>query len=558
LALQQSQGVLSTGNRREVLAFLNGQDPGSSEIVGMLKSMKNEMARSLESMDKAEERSAKGFSAMTATKTKEANFARESTETKKERAGTVAVELVQSKNALEDSQAEQADSEKFLATLERQCGSKQAEWAERSKLRTEEVAAVGQAMAILNDDDALDVFKKAVPAALVQKAPVGFLQSAGHNGHASSAALVRLQNAKSLIASSSASDKSKPFATLLFMMGSAVRRAQRSSTEGAVDFGEVVKMVDEMVAVLQRASKDDVRQKEFCITELQKSEDGAQSSQDKLDSLSGMMEEQTDAIADVTQEISDLNAGVASLDKDVATATEQRKEEHAEYLETVRLTETAVELIGKAKNRLQKFYNPTLYRAPPKQEISMEDKIVRAGTSALAQSEASFDDDDDVTVPAFIQIHAHHQSKVALPQAPEAFIAYGAGSKKKSGGVMALMDSISNELKASLQEAEHNEKSAQGEYVELMSESQVKRAQDGKSLTDRSATLAELNGQLTDAKESQHLTMKELENTHGTIANLHGSCDFILKNFEYRAQARASEINGLNNAKAVLAGASYH
>merc|ERR1719379_121311 len=129
-----------------------------------------------------------------------------------------------------------------------------------------------------------------------------------------------------------------------------------------------------------------------------------------------MMEELADSISDTETTVADLTDGIKALDKDVATATEQRKEEHADYLETIQLTETGVQLMEKAKNRLQKFYNPSLYKAPPKKEMSMEDKILSAGTSALTQSEASFDSDDDITAPApdalFAQVRAHH-SRVA-------------------------------------------------------------------------------------------------------------------------------------------------
>merc|ERR1719389_1243360 len=145
-------------------------------------------------------------------------------------------------------------------------------------------------------------------------------------------------------------------------------------------------------------------------------------SQDKVSSLQATIEEMTDAIADAEQTIADLTAGIAALDKDVAVATETRKEEHTMYLETVKLTETAIELVGKAKNRLNKFYNPSVYKAPPKKEMSMEDKIVGAGVSALAQSEASFDSVDDGSDDApmsFVQVFKH--SKVAPPEAPETF-----------------------------------------------------------------------------------------------------------------------------------------
>merc|ERR1719399_110298 len=112
-----------------------------------------------------------------------------------------------------------------------------------------------------------------------------------------------------------------------------------------------------------------------------------------------------------------------ALDKAVAEATEQRKAEHTDYVEELQLTSTAVQLVKKAKNRLQKFYNPTLYKAPPvKKEMTMEEKIIDAG-AAFAQRKAD----------------------VAPPPAPETFGAYEK-STEKSAGVLGLMDMIVKEL----------------------------------------------------------------------------------------------------------------
>merc|ERR1719161_3248283 len=187
--------------------------------------------------------------------------------------------------------------------------------------------------------------------------------------------------------------------------------------------------------------KDDLTQKDFCIAELTKNEKEMADTQDKIGSLTSTIEEMTDAIADATQNIADLTDSIKALDKDVAEATENRKEEHAEYLETLKLTETAIELLGKAKNRLNKFYNPAVYKAPPKTEMSMEEKIVAAGTSALTQSEATFDSDDDAVSLAQVRsIRAHRGLRVAPPEAPE--LEFGGKKTQKSGGVMALMDTL--------------------------------------------------------------------------------------------------------------------
>merc|ERR1719316_2059981 len=168
-AIQNSQTVTSD-DRADTLAFLQGQTdgPGSGEILGMLKAMKDEVSRDIATLTKNEEAAVKGFSDMSTSKEKEIEFADESIESKKERVGTLAVEIVQLKDEIEDSAAEAAESEKMGAALAKQCAEKKKDYDAASKSRADELAALGEAIGILTDDDALDVFKKAAPSAFVQ------------------------------------------------------------------------------------------------------------------------------------------------------------------------------------------------------------------------------------------------------------------------------------------------------------------------------------------------------------------------------------------------------
>merc|ERR1719265_1888582 len=88
-ALRASQRM-TDGDRSTVMSFLEGQTPGSSEILGMLKAMKDELSRDIASLTKTEESAVAGFTDMKASKEKEIEFADESIESKKER-----VELLQ-------------------------------------------------------------------------------------------------------------------------------------------------------------------------------------------------------------------------------------------------------------------------------------------------------------------------------------------------------------------------------------------------------------------------------------------------------------------------------
>merc|ERR1719502_1981550 len=55
-----------------------------------------------------------------------------------------------------------------------------------------------------------------------------------------------------------------------------------------------------------------------------------------------------------------INDGVKALDESVTQATENRKSESAEYQELMQSDSAAVDLLGMAKERLNKFYNPDL------------------------------------------------------------------------------------------------------------------------------------------------------------------------------------------------------
>merc|ERR550537_311354 len=80
-------------------------------------------------------------------------------------------------------------------------------------------------------------------------------------------------------------------------------------------------------------------------------------------------------IATLKDEIDALYAAIKQLDKDVVEATETREQENKLYVKTMAEDNAAKELIGIAKNRLAKFYTPKLYKAPPKLELTAEERV---------------------------------------------------------------------------------------------------------------------------------------------------------------------------------------
>merc|ERR1719281_337863 len=109
---------------------------------------------------------ASGFEELSAAKAAEISSAPSAIESKTKRAGNVAVEVVQTQDDMEDTEKEVAETQAFLGDLATQCAEKKDAWGERQKTRAEEISAISEAIKVLNDDDALDLFKKT--AGLVQ------------------------------------------------------------------------------------------------------------------------------------------------------------------------------------------------------------------------------------------------------------------------------------------------------------------------------------------------------------------------------------------------------
>merc|ERR1719240_1490333 len=271
-----------------------------------------------------------------------------------------------------------------------------------------------------------------------------------------------------------------------------------------------------------------------------------------ISGLETAIAESEEGIATLTDELAALEKGIKELDKMVAEATETRKDEHALFVQTAAENNAALQLLDVAKNRLNKFYNPAVYKPPPKRELTEEERLYVASGGVLDPTPAP----GGIAGTGIGNPLAFVQTKMrdAPPPPPETVDAY---AKRDSSGPIALIDRLKNDLQKETQENEHDEEVAQKEYEEFMTDSALKRQADSKSITEKEAQKAELEADLMAAKDQKETSEKELLATHEYIAQLHGSCDFLIQNFELRKEARANEKDALERAKAVLSGADY-
>merc|ERR1712051_854523 len=133
-----------------------------------------------------------------------------------------------------------------------------------------------------------------------------------------------------------------------------------------------------------------------------------------------------DSISTLSQEIAALEAGIKALDSSVAEAAAQRKDENAEYKALIASNTAAKEVLNFAKNRLNKFYNPKLYKAPPKVELSREDRIYKNEGGSVTTPAPGGIAGTGITVLAQVAIHSGHED--APGPSPETWGAYASKS----------------------------------------------------------------------------------------------------------------------------------
>merc|ERR550532_3702179 len=343
-------------DREDLTAFLSGGSsyaPASGSITGILKQMGDTMSADLGDATKTETDAIATYDQLMAAKTKEVDALTASIEEKTRRIGELGVSIVQMKNDLSDTEQSLIEDKKFAAELQKSCATKESEWAAICKTRSEELLALSDTIKILNNDDALELFKKTLPGS------ASFVQVQVTD----KAVRERALNALKAGRSAQSSDQHRLEFIMLAIQGK------------KVGFDKVIKMIDNMLGLLGEEQLDDDHKKEYCEKQFDFADDKKKGLDRTVSKLETAIDDATETIASLAEDIASLGDSITALDKAVAEATANRQEENSDYQNLVASNSAAKELLAFAKNRLNKFYNPRLYKAPPKRELSEDERI---------------------------------------------------------------------------------------------------------------------------------------------------------------------------------------
>merc|ERR1719450_2042939 len=218
-------------------------------------------------------------------------------------------------------------------------------------------------------------------------------------------------------------------------------------------------------------------------------------------------------IDELTKAIETLKAEIAEMQVQLKRAGEDREKQNKEFQMTVADQRATQKLLAQALNVLKSFY----------------DKKAKA---------------------AFLQ-----KQEPAGPAPPPGFKAYKKNAA--AGGVMGMIQQIINDAKAMEAEAIKSEEDAQKAYEDFVKETNNSIEAKSTDITNKTEEKAKAEGDKVEAEVEKEAVMTELEQLANEEADLHSSCDFVLKNFEIRQTAREQEIEALKQAKAILSGAKF-
>merc|ERR1740123_2639501 len=466
----------------------------SNQIYGIMTQMLEEFESQLSTAQKDEMKAAEDAAAVAKAKKEQIAVAKEKLDDMEGEHSANIKALSDAKEDLGLTREQRSKDVEFLRNLKVTCGDLDTQWERRSATRSAEITAVAETIAILTEDDNREALAK---TSLLQKS-------------ATSTALRRSNAAAALRKAARAPefDADDLLAAWHHRHGAptlgavAGPRAQLSVLATSVQldsFTKVKAMMDEMVANLKKEQQEEVDFKAYCTKELDENEKAAYAKSQQIKDLEGQLEKLAALMAKLAKEIAQAQADVAETKVQIKKASEVREGENAEFQTTIADQRATQTILAKALMRLKDFYK----------------KGIGKKVLTLAQQTP-----------------------------PVQFNKYNAGASP----VMGLIEQIIEDSKKVESEATAAEYQAQSDYEKFINDSNAIIKGLNESISAKKKATAQATEETAEANGDLEASTGELDSLKAYEADLHGECDFVLKNFDIRQKARLQEMEAIQAA----------
>merc|ERR1719313_882790 len=328
--------ILNPSARDVLQAFLQGKISANSaqggEIMGVLKQMKTEFESNLADMQGEESKSVSEFGELKEAKTSEIKAGEKMIKEKTALLGKTKVQLAEAKEDLEDTTSAMEADQAFLVDLKERCSVSDKEWEERSKTRALEIAAVGETIKILTDDDAHDLLD----------GTLSFVQLSSTRRTVSREDFAREQASHMLLNHAKKSGRKA-----LVQLSASVRLDA---------FKKVEEEINGMIADIEQESADEVALKAMCKDKFHKNDMEIMENEDLLKDLTTKINDFASAIDTLEKEIAALKAEILETTIELQRSNELRVKQNKEFQSAVADQRATQAILKKALDRLGKFY----------------------------------------------------------------------------------------------------------------------------------------------------------------------------------------------------------
>jgi hypothetical protein len=402
---------------------------------------------------------------------------------------------------IDDLNSQVGEDEKYITRTEGVLADKKIAWEVRKELRANEIATMTEAIAILHNDDARDLFKRSFSSQSFM-----FLQKR----QLRTSALAEVQRRDA------AAELRKAARATLDARMTALAMNVMAQSNG--HFTDVINAIDLMLSVLQREETKDLKNKEQCESDRALDTRSAASTSRQMDETIDAIRKLKAEIEETKADIAEKEAAIQKIQEQLKEATTNRNAEAADWKASDDDDKAAFATVESAKTVLSKFYSDNSLN------FVQQPKIV-AGE--------------------------------APPPPPATWEEPYGGKIDGARGIISVLQLIMDDITKDIRIAKAAEDKAVAEYGTFTSDMEKQTQALSNSVTDLTGTKSDKEGSVSQKitaliglKGNLGIVMQKIEDaTPG--------CEFISVNYPMRVTNRQIEIDGLQKAKAILSGAEF-
>jgi hypothetical protein len=477
--------------------------PQSATIMGILGDMYNTFSTDLEEAVSDEASANRKFEDYIYEKQVELHDLRATKQNKEEQKAEAETLLADTTQEYDDTEAQKEADIEFFDETKGACEKKNEEWVKRKDLRDAEIAGMNEALEILTSDEARELFAKAIKPGKETM----FLQISSEDD--SMAPQNRAYAALKKAASHSHSLR-------LAQVAASVKLAKSGH------FDAVIASINEIIQNLRDEDQADIEKRDECKATYQEIESTVKDlewkirkNDAKVDKLEKLIAQREKERLTTIEEIEEVTAQMEAMAK-------QRKEEHEAFQAKKSDDEGAIELLEMAKKALTKYYKEN------KLPVLLQGIKHKKGGPDFARSEDA---------------------------APEFEFSDKGSRSGESKGIVSLMDMLIEDLEDEIKNGLKDEATTQEEHEKEMKKAENLKEELIEKKTNLEDSIAKREEEKSDEHADKGVNLQDKMDENEYKAEIKPDCDWIIKSFTDRHNAREAEMNGLMTAKEYLAGA---